>query len=231
VSENSRLPLIAEGSGDETDTSVVSRMDPNACATKNDDAEVRVDLWNSHLLSGLSGVLPDSKFHHATEVLRLFLMRVWRRRVTKDFFFWYAENNHRCAANVLFDARDCIQRVCDASWWHWDGGSRPFFWQWPTDYQATIQCGLAPWFWYEVASNKRTQREPKNMRLKGVIRDKLSVIRDKRYVESGAIDSLMPFFDVSKGEDDVRMVYDGSASGLNEAMWAPWFPLLCYILT
>jgi hypothetical protein len=221
----SRMPLIAEGSGDETDTSVVLRVDPNACATKKDDAEVRIDLWNSHLVAGLSGILPDSKFHHAVGILREFLMRVWRRRVTKDFLSWYTSTTHPCKDSVRTDARDCIQRVCDASWWHWDGGSRPFFWRWPVDYQTIIRNGLPPWFWYEVRSNQRAQREPKNIRLKGVICDKLSVIRNKRYVERGTIDSLMPFFDVPKGEDDVRMVYDGSASGLNESMWAPWFPL------
>jgi hypothetical protein len=32
-------------------------------------------------------------------------------------------------------------------------------------------------------------------------------------------------FDVPKGENDVRMVYDGSWSGLNDALWAPWFAL------
>jgi hypothetical protein len=29
----------------------------------------------------------------------------------------------------------------------------------------------------------------------------------------------------AKGGDDVRMVYDGLRSGLNEALWAPWFAL------
>src|SRR5210317_1039012 len=35
----------------------------------------------------------------------------------------------------------------------------------------------------------------------------------------------MYVFDVPKGESDIRMVYDGSKSGLNDAIWAPWFPL------
>jgi hypothetical protein len=30
---------------------------------------------------------------------------------------------------------------------------------------------------------------------------------------------------VEKGSDDIPMVYDGSASGLNDLLWAPWFPL------
>jgi hypothetical protein len=35
----------------------------------------------------------------------------------------------------------------------------------------------------------------------------------------------MSFFEVAKGDDDVCMVYDGTASGLNDVLWAPWFPL------
>jgi hypothetical protein len=30
---------------------------------------------------------------------------------------------------------------------------------------------------------------------------------------------------VLKGEDDIRMVYDGSVSGLNDSMWIPGFAL------
>ena len=37
--------------------------------------------------------------------------------------------------------------------------------------------------------------------------------------------SLTSYFSVPKGEDDVRMVYDGTKSGLNKAMWVPRFPL------
>ena len=35
----------------------------------------------------------------------------------------------------------------------------------------------------------------------------------------------MFMFDVPKGDSDVRMVYDGSKSGFNDATWAPWFAL------
>jgi len=38
--------------------------------------------------------------------------------------------------------------------------------------------------------------------------------------------SLTSFFSVPKGEDDIRMVYDGTKSGLNAAMWVPRFGLL-----
>ena len=58
-----------------------------------------------------------------------------------------------------------------------------------------------------------------------MVKGKLSVIRTKRYIEPGAIISLMSYFDVPKGSDDIRMVYDGSASGLNGNIWVPWFSL------
>jgi hypothetical protein len=49
----------------------------------------------------------------------------------------------------------------------------------------------------------------------------------KGYVELTDIkfvEAMMFMFDVPKG-DDIRMVYDGSKSGLNKALWAPWFSL------
>ncbi len=33
------------------------------------------------------------------------------------------------------------------------------------------------------------------------------------------------FFAVPKGEDDIRMVYNGTSCGLNDAVFAPWFAL------
>jgi len=39
------------------------------------------------------------------------------------------------------------------------------------------------------------------------------------------VDSLTSYFSVPKGETDIRMVYDGTKSGLNDSLWAPWFAL------
>mmetsp|Transcript_13380 Transcript_13380/g.19135 ORF Transcript_13380/g.19135 Transcript_13380/m.19135 type:complete len:216 (-) Transcript_13380:2741-3388(-) len=35
----------------------------------------------------------------------------------------------------------------------------------------------------------------------------------------------MHMFDVPKGEDDIRLVYDGTKSGLNNYLWSSWFSL------
>ena len=44
------------------------------------------------------------------------------------------------------------------------------------------------------------------------------------YVDSETeVASLMSFFYVPKGKDDIRMVYDGTKCGLNGAVWVPSF--------
>ena len=54
---------------------------------------------------------------------------------------------------------------------------------------------------------------------------KLDVVRKRRYLEPGEVFSLTSFFAVPKGVEDIRMVYDGTKSGLNENIWVPRFPL------
>ena len=39
------------------------------------------------------------------------------------------------------------------------------------------------------------------------------------------VEALMFMFHVPKGDSDIRMVYDGTKSGLNASLFAPWFSL------
>jgi hypothetical protein len=52
----------------------------------------------------------------------------------------------------------------------------------------------------------------------------LCMARNKRYIDIGLVCSLISFFEVPKGLTDIRIIYDGTKSGLNETLWAPWFP-------
>jgi hypothetical protein len=51
------------------------------------------------------------------------------------------------------------------------------------------------------------------------------VVQERLYLEKGKVSSLIAFFEVIKVLVDIRLVYDGTKSGLNKAMWAPWFGL------
>jgi hypothetical protein len=54
--------------------------------------------------------------------------------------------------------------------------------------------------------------------------EKLGKVRERGYISPGLVESLTSFFEVEKGEDDdIRLVYDGSVSGLNCAIWVPRF--------
>jgi hypothetical protein len=46
-----------------------------------------------------------------------------------------------------------------------------------------------------------------------------------RYIISCFVTALTSYFAVPKGDSDIRMVYDGTKSGLIACLWATWFPL------
>ena len=194
----------------------------NDKATKNDSASVRFSLWHDYLVRGLSPKVSSRDVTGASNVLRTWLLCRWKLNVTRSYLKWKKGQRGKVYDN---EAQDCISRAADATWWTWDVGSRPFFWRWPADYVPQIRDGHKVWFDGEVNPWTRKQRESKVAERSILIRSKLDTIREKRYVEPGTIISLMSYFDVPKGEDDIRMVYDGSASGLNDKLWAPWFSL------
>ena len=60
------------------------------------------------------------------------------------------------------------------------------------------------------------------------VKAKLDSVIKKGYIEMcdiAELEAMMYMFSVPKGDCDIRMVYDGSRSGLNEAIWSPWFAL------
>ncbi len=48
---------------------------------------------------------------------------------------------------------------------------------------------------------------------------------DRGYIVPGLVKSLTSYFSVPKGENDLRMVYDATKSGLNASLWVPSFQL------
>jgi len=72
---------------------------------------------------------------------------------------------------------------------------------------------------------RRAQRPGSTGEEHVLMKEKLKLVRDRRYVVGGSVESLTSFFAVPKGEDDIRMVYDGTKSGLNDSIWVPRFLL------
>jgi hypothetical protein len=58
---------------------------------------------------------------------------------------------------------------------------------------------------------------------------KLMKVFAKSYFIYGMSLSLTSFFAVPKGDTGIRLVYNGTSSGLHSHLWAPWFalPTIC----
>jgi hypothetical protein len=118
---------------------------------------------------------------------------------------------------------DAIMRAAKTTWWNWDDGSR--HWRWPGEYQDRIRDGIPVHFKHVLKPYRVAQGDERDPVLKDQLILKLQKARDRQYIAPEKVILLTSFFGVKKGEDNVRPVYDGLASGLNKSMWMP--RLLC----
>ena len=127
---------------------------------------------------------------------------------------------------------DCVQRADSASFWDWNGGSSPFFWRWQPAIQRDMRDGTPLFVKGPLSSFKRAQRMPSDPSIASRIMAKVNKVRLRLYIAVGLVLSLTAYFHVPKGDDDIRMVYDLTASGLNDALWAPsfWMPTVQDVL-
>jgi hypothetical protein len=149
----------------------------------------------------------------------------WRPRFGKrDYHTWWNQF-WRYGAQDRAPGKDAIYRASDSSWWEWDEGSAPFYWRWPPAYQDTIRDGLDIWFSGEKPRWRRAQRVEKDRDTLEKVVKKIAKVRKRKYIAPGHVWSLTDFFCVPKGDKDIRMVYNGTSSGLNDVLWVPSFPL------
>jgi hypothetical protein len=138
---------------------------------------------------------------------------------------WWQSFWTNTAAAEKFPGWDAVSRAAKSSWWDWDGGSAPFYWRWPGSYRHIIRDGLPIWFTGDPPKYKRPQQREKDEEIRKRVIEKLDKVRKRRYISPGTVMSLTDFFSVPKGLEDIRLVYNGSKSGLNKVLWVPSFPM------
>ena len=122
--------------------------------------------------------------------------------------------------------RDAVGRAANSTWWNWDAGSTLFFWRWPRWSKKGVRDGIELFIdWSNMPNYWKRQQWPDEEHSINKLRSKLSNVRMKKYVQPGFVKSLTSYFAVPKAETDVRIVYDGTACGLNDGLWAPNFML------
>ena len=152
-----------------------------------------------------------------------------RQEYRKMYDMFRKVGRGRLEKEVLKDIegfKDCIFRVINASVWKWDVGSRLFFWRWG-EFAESARDGAKTFVQSRLPNCNHRQDRPKEDRTLELVRHKISDVRRKGYITKGTrkVKSVTSFFDVPKGGDDIRMVYNATSSGLNDAVWAPWFTL------
>jgi hypothetical protein len=263
------------GSVDDEILEGIARENRERKATKSDDADVPVYLWEEHLIEdGIFGrTLADlPSMRPMMDALRVLMMMKWKKKVTSSLFSWIRKENPylqnicqwrhvtlssgshtwkdgshkekyewqtdgehkwldwiKCLKDTCpkdIDAGgDAVSRAAESTWWEWADGSRPFHWRWPPEYMETIRDGLPVYFVRKPPNYTKAQQDIKEQEIKDLVLNKLKKVRGRRYIAPGHVVGLICFFEVPKGECDIRMVYNGSESGLNECMWVPRFIL------
>jgi hypothetical protein len=239
----------------------------DAKATKDDDAETPVWLWDRAILEGLSFSPPSEEDSLGTadalNALRRLGLNFFRRAVLRGFLSYVKKlhgsklatmtvvraleisphtryswtvtgrSNYRVWwqkhwGGFRLDAEaglDAVTRAADSSWWDWDLGSAPFYWRWPEEYRVTIRDGLDIWMTGPAPRFLRPQRAAPDPATREKMVDKLDKVRMRKYIAPHRVLSLTDFFHVPKGPTDIRLVYNGTSSGLNDVLWVPSFPL------
>ena len=118
---------------------------------------------------------------------------------------------------------EALTRLARASCWEWDAGSSLLFWRWPREIREAARDGFPLFIRKKLPRWIRKQRLPKEIYMQEKMAIKFKKVMNKGYVGDGTVLSMINCFAVAKGEDDIRLVYDGTKSGLNDSLWAPNF--------
>ena len=139
----------------------------------------------------------------------------------------------------LSNGIQALQHYISSTWWQWKLGSALLFWRFPTEEsRKAARDGWPVWRidGVDLPDYKRKQRAmPTDIAQQLAV--KIAKVRKNNYITPcGPTLSDVDYFGTIKIRDvlatgkikviDIRVVYDATASGLNNAIWAPnfWLP-------
>ena len=128
----------------------------------------------------------------------------------------------------LTQGRRVLKSYAATTFFDWNSGSTLIFWRWHSCAQAFSQDGIQPYFIGPLPNSQACPRQPQKEGLPQLWK-KLAKALHRGYlqfVSSSSVKNFVDFFHVPKGNDDIRMVLNGTSCGLNDAIFAPnfWLP-------
>ena len=224
----------------------------NLKSVKHDDAQTQSGLWDERAISYVGGLFSGvisresidnlSRAEAITIVFRFLRKRMLLRfkknivksalrymRITYGVDWKYKSYKSEAHSHLIKDLEGikvALHYSSRSEFWEWKGGSYPFFWRWPKEIKEDMRDGTPLFIKGALPRYRKPQRVPRDPKVADMVASKLFATTSKGYIAEGHIISLSSYFHVPKGDDDIRMVYDLTACGLNEALWAPsfWMP-------
>jgi hypothetical protein len=202
---------------------------------KEDGAEVPVFIWNDRVASALrptgAGGL-EERHPRAVGLLRRASHRWWVRAVVSSWWAYWrcfkerirlAEPAHWRAVGMA--GALAVGHAAQSDFWEWLNGSGTFFWCWPEEHQHDLALGLAPQWTGEPPASRLKQGRLGADKTRDQLLEKIVKLERRGYLSPGEPLSLLNYFAVPKGKSDIRTVFDGTKSGLNQVLFSNWFPL------
>ena len=148
------------------------------------------------------------------------------RRSAKDAV---ARVSRIASTQLLLDAdrgAEILSQALRSSWWEWNSGSSLFFWRWNGEVQQKdARDGMEIYVSGNLPSSQAKPARCASLPHLKLMASKVESMLKRGYLEEGFVRSNVHYFSVPKGEDDIRVVFDGTSSGLNNSLWAPNFYL------
>ena len=217
-----------QGGGDTKEEETVANsagMDPDySVATKADNAKVDVSLWDREvgIILGLGKI--TTALTKACALLRKRMFSWWRKNLTLECVQYLRKEGWK--KRDVEAARECVSRAGRSTFMEWADGSRLFFWRWPREFRDDARDGMKLWYNSPTQRWFGTSTPADSLEAELKMRDKEEKLISRRYLEQGKgvyVESVVPRFAVSKGSDDIRVVWDARKNGVNEHLWAPHF--------
>jgi hypothetical protein len=116
-------------------------------------------------------------------------------------------------------------QILKSTWWEWTSGSAPVFWRWNGIEQiSAARDGMRIFVQSTLPHSQKGVKHPRfDIDTRKLVSSKIETMVAKSYLESGSVKTSLHYFAVAKGEADIRVVFDGTSCGLNEALWSPNF--------
>ncbi len=190
-------------------------------ATKADDADIDLTTWSP------PGESPE--VGQARQVLRRFAVRWWAHHQTRLAREWLQKQSPPSQADID-GVNDCLRRVAGCTYWDWTRGSRIFFWKIPDEWRGDFRNGVPFWRLSEPPKGYMRNHPSPSREAELATRIKIFKLRYQWFLERGHVTLVVPRFATVKLVVDgvvkeIRVVWDCTANGHNNTLWAPGFML------